>query len=151
MVYGTDIGHWYPANHWALMRMASVYTRRAGPAWLSQMVGAVSVIDRLREHAYHWRNYAGSDGLARHPESDLLEVVCDYRGAVPGINANHAQGMLLFADLLDQFGAGDEALVVRKDAQVLIDAIVTHLWDSEQKTFVCIHPDGKRRSSLSCL
>ena len=148
LYHGNDVGEWYPANHWALIRMAAAYTRRHGHDWLLEDHDTSNYVDRLRAHAIHWRKHLTEQGLAYHPGSALLEVVSDYRGTVVGINANHAHAMLLFAEILETIGTADylnEAASFRQDAQHLINAIAEHLWDAEEETFICIQPEGEHR------
>jgi hypothetical protein len=139
---GRMSGSWYPANHWAVVRIArALIDRQPCHDWLDTALAGRTVRDHLRDQGRMVESLADpATGLMDHSRSDLLEVVPGYRGITAGFNA-------LWVELLDTLeaiapergpGGGDFGAKARGLARRIVDRLAV----GESGQWRCIGQDG---------
>jgi hypothetical protein len=143
---GTMFGNWYPANHWAVTRLAyELVASQDDHAWLSTSVAGRSTWDRLQDQAARALELLDpGTGLVDCSGSYLLEVVPHYRRITAGFNAMWSESM----DHLDSIGSQVKELNTRWAQQAcrLRKDILRHLTAGDSGSWRCI--SGKEPREL---
>jgi hypothetical protein len=152
-ISGQGVGPWYAVNDTAIVQCAWRYICVTGAfAWLDSKVGDQTVLERLEEHALHWRklDHAGR-GLADYGKiENLLEVVSTYLHEVAGMNANNVQAMRAVAELHEHRGNAQRARELRTEARNLAERINKDLYVEGKGYWRCRQPDGSFNEVRHC-
>ena len=144
-VSGQAIGPWYAVNDMAIVRCAQNYLRVTGDfAWLDKQIEGKSVLDRLTDHALHWKQLDRSGhGLADYGKiENLLEVVSTYIHEVAGMNAGNVGSMRFVAALHARRGNTRLAEQLRSEADTLSARIRSQLYVEDKGYWRAGQPDG---------
>jgi hypothetical protein len=151
-VTGEAVGPWYAVNDMAIVRCARDYLRISGDfAWLDKSIHGKPVLEHLLDHATHWKQLAGKNGLADYGLiSNLLEVVSTYIHQVAGMNAGNVSSMRFVAQLLDKRGQAQKAAELRSEAAALARRINQILYVQGKGWWRCAQPDGSFNQVRHC-
>jgi hypothetical protein len=143
----------YAANDLSIFRLTWSYLSvTQDQKFLTEKIGDQTVNERLRVLATNWRKLLRepSDKLADYGEApNLLECVPTYIHKVASFNAANVWMMREYAAILDLAGNHTEAGELRRDADDVVEAVMT-LYEPGEGVWASVHRDGKRVEMRHC-